>query len=112
MGILEIMYFYTMNWRKLRVLICCITVQCIYIPVFSQQQNETAIEDWSMLFQNSWNPYQPDIALPNDIFNAPGFGGDVNDVPIDGGLSILLTAGLSYGLRRVKTRAKKKACKE
>ncbi len=32
--------------------------------------------------------------------NAPGFDIDTNDVPIDGGLSLLLAAGISYGIRR------------
>lgn len=32
--------------------------------------------------------------------SAPGFDGDTNDVPIDGGLSLLLAAGIGYGIRR------------
>ncbi len=31
---------------------------------------------------------------------APGFDQDTNDVPIDGGLSILLAAGIGYGIKR------------
>lgn len=30
----------------------------------------------------------------------PGFENDTNDVPIDGGLSILLAAGIGYGIKR------------
>jgi hypothetical protein len=30
----------------------------------------------------------------------PGFEQDTNDVPIDGGLSILLAAGIGYGIKR------------
>lgn len=30
----------------------------------------------------------------------PGFDQDTNDVPIDGGLSILLAAGIGYGIKR------------
>lgn len=30
----------------------------------------------------------------------PGFDQDTNDVPIDGGLSLLLAAGIGYGIKR------------
>ena len=32
--------------------------------------------------------------------NAPGFDDDVEDTPIDGGVSLVLAAGLAYGLVR------------
>ena len=35
----------------------------------------------------------------------PGFGDDVNDVPIDGGLSVLVAAGIGYGLKKIKTKS-------
>lgn len=35
----------------------------------------------------------------------PGFGDDVNDVPIDGGLSVLVAAGIGYGLKKMKTKS-------
>jgi len=34
------------------------------------------------------------------IAQPPGFDQDTNDVPIDGGLSILLAAGIGYGIKR------------
>lgn len=35
----------------------------------------------------------------------PDFGGDdVSDVPIDGGLSLLIATGLGYGIKKVKAR--------
>jgi len=47
------------------------------------------------------------IAFCPIIANAqPGFEGDTRDVPVDGGLSILVAAGGAYVLR--KGRAKKK----
>ena len=43
------------------------------------------------------------------ITNAqPGFGDDVDDVPIDGGLSLLLTAGAGYGIKKLKHPKKNK----
>jgi hypothetical protein len=30
----------------------------------------------------------------------PGFDQDTNDVPIDGGLSLLLAAGIGYGIKK------------
>jgi len=43
----------------------------------------------------------------------PGFGDDTDDVPIDGGLSLLVAAGLGYGAKRIKDiKAKKTSSKE
>ncbi len=47
----------------------------------------------------------------------PGFGGGVDDgggacVPIDGGLSMLVVAGVSYGAKVVAANKKKKAAAE
>jgi hypothetical protein len=41
------------------------------------------------------------IALPICLLaQPPGFDQDTNDVPIDGGLSLLLAAGIGYGIKR------------
>ena len=42
------------------------------------------------------------ILLPVLATAQPGFGDDVEDVPIDGGLSLLLAAGVGYGAKKVK----------
>ena len=42
------------------------------------------------------------LVLPSVLFAQPGFDDDVTDVPIDGGLSILLAAGAAYGIKKVK----------
>jgi hypothetical protein len=45
------------------------------------------------------------IALPFlSQAQPPGFGGgdDVLDVPVDGGLSVLVAAGVGYGIKKVK----------
>jgi hypothetical protein len=41
------------------------------------------------------------IISSNMIMAQPGFDDDVNDVPVDGGIAILLVAGLSYGAKRI-----------
>lgn len=38
--------------------------------------------------------------------NAPGFEDDTNDVPVDGGVSLLLGAGVLYGFRKYRTKQK------
>ena len=39
----------------------------------------------------------------------PDFGGDdVNDLPIDGGLSLLVAAGVGYGAKKLKERKTKR----
>jgi hypothetical protein len=36
----------------------------------------------------------------NNLSAQPGFDDDVDDTPIDGGVSLVLAAGLAYGLSR------------
>ena len=36
----------------------------------------------------------------NNLSAQPGFDDDVEDTPIDGGVSLVLVAGLAYGLSR------------
>jgi hypothetical protein len=35
--------------------------------------------------------------------DAPGFSQDTEDVPLDGGISILLAAGIGYGIKKTKS---------
>jgi hypothetical protein len=41
------------------------------------------------------------ILLPTLVHAQPGFGDDVDDVPVDGGLSLLVAAGVGYGVKRL-----------
>ena len=45
--------------------------------------------------------------LPSLSHAQPGFGDDTDDVPIDGGLSLLVAAGVGYGAKKLKERRKK-----
>lgn len=38
----------------------------------------------------------------------PGFNDDVDDVPIDGGLSLLVAAGVGYGIKKMKKKSSAK----
>mgnify|MGYP000395053928 CR=1 FL=1 len=50
------------------------------------------------------------LALPITLFaQGPGFDDDVDDVPIDGGVSLLVAAGVGYGAKKWKDARKKKA---
>ena len=40
--------------------------------------------------------------IPCLLYAQPGFGDDVDDVPIDGGLSLLVAAGIGYGAKKLK----------
>lgn len=46
-------------------------------------------------------------ALPYLAQAQPIFDDDVNDVPIDGGLSVLIAAGVGYGAKKLKERHQK-----
>ena len=45
--------------------------------------------------------------LPSLIYAQPSFGDDVNDVPIDGGLSLLVAAGVGYGAKKLREKRKR-----
>jgi hypothetical protein len=42
--------------------------------------------------------------LPALLHAQPGFTDDVNDVPVDGGLSLLIAGGVGYGIRKLKNK--------
>lgn len=42
------------------------------------------------------------VTLPFVLHAQPGFDGDINDVPIDGGLSLLVAAGVGYGAKKLR----------
>ena len=47
------------------------------------------------------------LSLPSLVFAQPGFGDDVDDVPVDGGLSLLVAAGIGYGAKKIRERRRK-----
>jgi len=44
---------------------------------------------------------------PKANAQGPGFGGDTQDTPIDGGVSLLIAAGAMYGVKKIKDARKK-----
>lgn len=44
--------------------------------------------------------------VPKAKAQGPGFGGDTTDTPIDGGVSLLIAAGASYGIKKVYNKRK------
>jgi hypothetical protein len=47
------------------------------------------------------------LLLPALVHAQPGFGDDVGDAPIDGGLSLLVAAGVGYGAKKLHAKRKK-----
>jgi len=45
--------------------------------------------------------------LPTFLNAQPVFDDDVNDVPVDGGLSLLVAAGIGYGAKKMRDKRKK-----
>jgi len=45
--------------------------------------------------------------LPTFLHAQPGFDDDVNDVPVDVGLSLLVAAGVGYGAKKLREKRKK-----
>ncbi len=48
------------------------------------------------------------LVLPAIASAQPGFGDDVDDVPLDGGISLLVAAGIGYGARKMHQKRKGK----
>ena len=46
------------------------------------------------------------VILPSLVHAQPVFDDDVNDVPIDGGLSLLIAAGVGYGAKKMRNKKK------
>ena len=46
------------------------------------------------------------LVLPSLVHAQPVFDDDVNDVPIDGGLSLLIAAGVGYGAKKMRDKKK------
>ena len=46
------------------------------------------------------------LVLPSLVHAPPVFDDDVNDVPIDGGLSLLIAAGVGYGAKKMRDKKK------
>jgi hypothetical protein len=46
------------------------------------------------------------LSFPVLVNAQPGFGDDVSDVPLDGGISLLVAAGIGYGARKMHKQRK------
>ena len=46
------------------------------------------------------------LILPSLVHAQPVFDDDVNDVHIDGGLSLLIAAGVGYGAKKMRNKKK------
>ena len=47
------------------------------------------------------------FVLPSLVHAQPGFTDDTNDVPLDGGLSLLLAAGVGYGVKKLRVKRRR-----
>lgn len=48
------------------------------------------------------------VASPSIVQAQPGFDDDVQDTPIDGGVSLLVGAGVAYGVSRLRKQKSEK----
>ncbi|MCU0322009.1 MAG: hypothetical protein MUE72_06290 [Chitinophagaceae bacterium] len=44
------------------------------------------------------------LIIPSLTHAQPVFDDDVNDVPIDGGLTVLVAAGIGYGVKKIRAK--------
>ncbi len=104
-----------------RILIMCGAITMLFIQIAEAQNNNQSISDdlkkvWgdpgastrTWLNKDGMNDTQAGTEDTNEI----GFADDVESSPIDGGISILLAAGLVAGARRIRREVNKSKDKE
>ena len=75
-------------------------VGLINILINSNQSDATADDELPAIdFESTYNDIEPND--DGGSADAPGFG-DITDVPIDGGISLLVGAGFAYGAARLR----------
>ena len=75
----------------------------INILINSNQSDVSATADDELPaidFSSTYNDTEP--SDDGGSADAPGFGDDIGDVPIDGGISLLVGAGFAYGAARLR----------
>ena len=75
----------------------------INILINSNQPSESVTADDELPaidFSSTYNDTEP--SDDGGSADAPGFGDDIGDVPIDGGISLLVGAGFAYGAARLR----------
>ena len=73
----------------------------INILINSNQADATADDELPAIdFESTYNDTEP--SDDGGSADAPGFGDDIGDVPIDGGISLLVGAGFAYGAARLR----------
>ena len=76
-------------------------VGLINILINSNQSDATADDELpAMDFGSTYNDTEP--SDDGGSADSPGFGDDIGDVPIDGGISLLVGAGFAYGAARLR----------
>ena len=76
-------------------------VGLINILINSNQSDATADDELPAIdFESTYNDTEP--SDDGGSADAPGFGDDIGDVPIDGGISLLVGAGFAYGAARLR----------
>ena len=88
-------------------------IVCLFVVITAsaQDNNSSISEDLKAIWNSNGSAPSSDIyPIGSAATEAdPGLGGgtdNVADAPIDGGLSLLLAAGLGYGVKRLRRRSK------
>ena len=101
-----------------RIVIMCGAITMLFIQAAEAQNNNQSISDdlkqvWGGdqgTGSGTWlsNDGMNDTQAATEDITEIGFADDVSSTPIDGGISILLAAGLGYGANRLRRRRKDK----
>ena len=105
-----------------RILIMCGAITMLFIQTVEAQNNNQSISDdlkkvWGGdqgTGSGTWlnNDGMNDTQAATEDITEIGFADDVSSTPIDGGIGILLAAGLVAGARRIRREVNKSKDKE
>lgn len=95
--------------NKILVLLGLMAFTCIKLHAqITDQPATTAPTGSTSSSTQNVGSYQQQQPNPVIVPNAPGDPGPTPTVPIDGGISILIAAGVGYGVKKVKERRRKR----
>lgn len=97
-----------------RILIICGVIALLFTQSAAAQDNNQSIgEDLKKVWGDPGAPTGTGMDM-DGMYDTPvetnntTFTDDVADAPVDGGISLLLAAGLGYGVKRLRKRSKRK----
>jgi hypothetical protein len=99
--------------RKIIIMCGAIFISILFTQAVAQDNNQSIGEDLKKVWGDPGAPSGTGMDM-DGMYDTPvetnntSFDDDVADAPIDGGIGMLLAAGLGYGVRRLRRKTNEK----